>query len=439
MWAAKIAALRGHDVILYEKGAELGGQVLLAMKGAGRDEFGVIVRNERQQLQRLEVPVILETDVTVDLVRAQQPDAVVLATGSRPKACPVAGCDGPAVFNVWQVLSGEADLGERVLVIDNDGHHQGTATAEHLADLGKVVHIVTSEPVRRLRARPDAGPLPDPAAAPHQRRDLHARLRRHGGQGHGGHGLQRVLERVGHHRRLRQRRDGHGERRERRALLRAEGAGQRSSTGSATAWRLAAWTWPSTRATWSGSGCERAARGSEVDAEAVAAETGVLAVLEPPGDDGEDHGPPLLARAARLAGALRVACGGSPGRRLRRGRRAPGRGHRRRGARSRPAGRAVCRQRPRPPAGADARPRHGDQRGARLQRRHRARRRRALRQARVRRVAREARSRTRPAACTSPRCWPMAAPSGVADGADAPRPRRARPRRAGAGRGRSSP
>jgi len=144
MWAAKTAALRGHDVILYEKGAELGGQVLLAMKGAGRDEFGVIVRNERQQLQRLEVPVVLETDVTVDLVRAQQPDAVVLATGSRPKACPVAGCDGPAVFNVWRVLSGEAELGERVLVIDNDGHHQGTATAEHLADLGKVVHIITS-------------------------------------------------------------------------------------------------------------------------------------------------------------------------------------------------------------------------------------------------------------------------------------------------------
>ena len=60
MWAAKIAALRGHDVTLYEKGDDLGGQVNLAMKGAGRDEFGVIVRNERQQLERLEVPVVLE-------------------------------------------------------------------------------------------------------------------------------------------------------------------------------------------------------------------------------------------------------------------------------------------------------------------------------------------------------------------------------------------
>ena len=143
MWAAKIAALRGHDVTLYEKAGTLGGQVNLAMKGAGRDEFGVIVRNERQQLERLEVPVVLGQEVTAEFVLAQDPDAVIVATGSRPKSHPVAGADGPRVYNVWQVLSGEADLGERVLFLDDDGHHQGTATAELLADLGKIVHIVT--------------------------------------------------------------------------------------------------------------------------------------------------------------------------------------------------------------------------------------------------------------------------------------------------------
>ncbi len=144
MWAAKIAALRGHSVVLYEKSEELGGQVLLAAKGAGRDEFGAIVRNERNQLVRLRVPVELRVEVTSDLILVQQPDAVIVATGSRPKACPVAGADGSRVFNVWQVLSSEAELGERVLLIDYDGHHQATATAEYLADLGKTVHIVTS-------------------------------------------------------------------------------------------------------------------------------------------------------------------------------------------------------------------------------------------------------------------------------------------------------
>ena len=144
MWAAKIATLRGHDVTLYEKGDELGGQVLLAAKGAGRDEFGVLARNERKQLAELEVPVEYGAEVTAEFVLERQPDAVIVATGSRPKACPVGGADGPDVFNVWQVLGDEVELGQKVLFIDYDGHHQATATAEFLAELGKTVHMVTS-------------------------------------------------------------------------------------------------------------------------------------------------------------------------------------------------------------------------------------------------------------------------------------------------------
>ena len=143
MWGAKIAARRGHEVTLYEKESALGGQVNLARKGAGRDEFGVIVRNERQQLESLGVPVVLGHEVTAEFVLAQAPDAVIVATGSQPKARPVAGADRSRVYNVWQVLSGDADLGDQVLFVDDDGHHQGTATAEYLADLGKTVHVVT--------------------------------------------------------------------------------------------------------------------------------------------------------------------------------------------------------------------------------------------------------------------------------------------------------
>jgi mycofactocin system FadH/OYE family oxidoreductase 2 len=144
MWAAKIATLRGHEVTLFERGDELGGQVLLAAKGAGRDEFGVLARNERKQLARLEVPVEYGVDVSAEFVLERGPDAVIVATGSRPKVSPVGGADGPDVFNVWQVLTGEAELGQRVLLIDYDGHHQATATAEFLAELGKEVHVVTS-------------------------------------------------------------------------------------------------------------------------------------------------------------------------------------------------------------------------------------------------------------------------------------------------------
>lgn len=144
MWAAKIAAMRGHDVTLYEKESALGGQVAIAMKGAGREEFGAIIRNERNQLNVLGVPVVLGQVVTPDFVLGHAPDAVIVATGSSPKKPAIPGGDGPRVFTVWQVLKGEAEPGERVLFIDDDGGHQATSTIEYLADLGKFVHVVTT-------------------------------------------------------------------------------------------------------------------------------------------------------------------------------------------------------------------------------------------------------------------------------------------------------
>jgi mycofactocin system FadH/OYE family oxidoreductase 2 len=144
MWAAKMAGRRGHDVTLMERGEALGGQVVTAMKGAGRDEFGVIIRNEKEQVDKAGVRVEFGTEATAEKILAAKPDAVVVATGSLPKIHPVGGADGPAVFNVWQVLNGEADLGEKVCLIDYDGHHRATATAEYLAIQGKTVHIITS-------------------------------------------------------------------------------------------------------------------------------------------------------------------------------------------------------------------------------------------------------------------------------------------------------
>jgi mycofactocin system FadH/OYE family oxidoreductase 2 len=144
MWAAKMAGRRGHDVTLYDRNDTLGGQALTAMKGAGRDEFGVIVRNEKEQVDKAGVKVELNTEVTAATVLGAKADAVIIATGSKPKAFPVGGADGPGVCNVWQVLNGEAELGQKVCLIDYDGHHRATATAEFLANLGKTVHIITS-------------------------------------------------------------------------------------------------------------------------------------------------------------------------------------------------------------------------------------------------------------------------------------------------------
>ncbi|MCR4394497.1 MAG: mycofactocin system FadH/OYE family oxidoreductase 2, partial [Dehalococcoidales bacterium] len=142
MKAAEVAARRGHQVTLYEKSTRLGGQINIAMLGAGRVEIGNVIRNAENQLKKLPVKIVLNKEVTPEFILSQNPDVVIIATGSVPLERPVPGADNPSIFNVWQVLKNEVDVGNKVLLVDYDGHHQATATAEFLADRGKKVHMV---------------------------------------------------------------------------------------------------------------------------------------------------------------------------------------------------------------------------------------------------------------------------------------------------------
>ncbi|UCD71869.1 MAG: mycofactocin system FadH/OYE family oxidoreductase 2 [Syntrophobacterales bacterium] len=144
MEAARVAAMRGHRVTLFEKEGELGGQINIAKKGEGRGEIGRIVTNLITHLKRLKVKIEMGVEVTEELVRTINPEVVIVATGSIPRGNPLPGrYSRSQVFNVWQVLKGEAEIGERVLLIDGDGHHKATSTAELLADHGRKVDIIT--------------------------------------------------------------------------------------------------------------------------------------------------------------------------------------------------------------------------------------------------------------------------------------------------------
>ena len=144
MEAARVAALRGHQVTLYEKEPELGGQINIAKKGAGRENIGLIVTNLMVQLKKWAVRIESGIEVTEEFVIKNHPDIAIIATGSLPKEYPFPGqYSSTQVLNVWQVLKGGAEIGERVLLIDGDGHHKATSTAEFLADHGKKVDIIT--------------------------------------------------------------------------------------------------------------------------------------------------------------------------------------------------------------------------------------------------------------------------------------------------------
>jgi len=147
MQAAKAAALRGYRVRLYEKQQELGGQVNLLVRVPNRVEFGDVSRNLQREILEAGVEVRLGVEVTAELVEREQPDAVIIATGSLPGLPTVPGTDLPHVATVWQVLQGEknAQPGEHVLVYDQVGFHQATSVAELLAERGCIVEVVTPQ------------------------------------------------------------------------------------------------------------------------------------------------------------------------------------------------------------------------------------------------------------------------------------------------------
>ncbi|MBT3310498.1 MAG: FAD-dependent oxidoreductase [Desulfobacteraceae bacterium] len=155
--AAKIAALRGHKVSLYEKRDQFGGQVRFAAKGAGRGELEGIIRHLSIQVEKMNIETHLDTEVTPEMVKESNPDAVIVATGSIPRRKsftgipsfdpdiqdPV-GSEQSNVLTSLDLLENEAETGRKVIVADDgEGNWKAVSIAELLFDRGKDVELVT--------------------------------------------------------------------------------------------------------------------------------------------------------------------------------------------------------------------------------------------------------------------------------------------------------
>ena len=143
MEAARIAAERGHEVLLFERGARLGGQVNLVMRTPARDNFEEIILFFERQLAKIGVDVRLRTEAGVDDILSEGPDAVVVATGSSAYRPEVIGNDKRHVLTAREVIQGNAEIGENVLVVDTLGRAEAPTVAELVADMGRKVEIVT--------------------------------------------------------------------------------------------------------------------------------------------------------------------------------------------------------------------------------------------------------------------------------------------------------
>jgi 2,4-dienoyl-CoA reductase-like NADH-dependent reductase (Old Yellow Enzyme family)/thioredoxin reductase len=135
--AARVAAERGHDVVLCERVEALGGLTRLASALPGRDGWRVFVDDAARRIDRSAVEVRLETDVDETLIAELEPDAVVFATGALPAPAPIPGA---RVTDPVSLLSGDPPTVGRAVVVG--GSTLALGIAEWLADHGLEVVVV---------------------------------------------------------------------------------------------------------------------------------------------------------------------------------------------------------------------------------------------------------------------------------------------------------
>jgi 2,4-dienoyl-CoA reductase-like NADH-dependent reductase (Old Yellow Enzyme family) len=153
MEAARVAALRGHKVVLAEAGPTLGGQLKLAAKAPARRGIFDIAAWQEQEIYRHGVDVRLSTYMDVEDVIGEGADAVILATGSTPRmdglqisnpAEPIEGFERPNVLSSHDLfLNPPRTGGGNALVIDDAGHYEGISAADQLIALGFSVTFIT--------------------------------------------------------------------------------------------------------------------------------------------------------------------------------------------------------------------------------------------------------------------------------------------------------
>jgi 2,4-dienoyl-CoA reductase (NADPH2) len=139
-----VARLRGHRVLVFEQGRDLGGQTLIARLAPGRQDFDGACRYSAAQCRKLGVEIRTGVRADAESVLQESPDVAVLATGARALAPDLPGSAGRAL-SAWDVRAGREVPGARVLVIDEEYGHQAPSAAEYLLDRGHEVAIATSE------------------------------------------------------------------------------------------------------------------------------------------------------------------------------------------------------------------------------------------------------------------------------------------------------
>ncbi len=134
--AAYRAAEAGHQVSLYDKEEDIGGQLWIAGTPPHKQEIWELIRFYDTMLDKYEVEVSLGIEVDIDFIKNEKPDHVILAEGAEPMLPPIKGMEGGKVISAWDVLREDPPLGRRIAIIG--GGAVGLETAQFLATKGTI-------------------------------------------------------------------------------------------------------------------------------------------------------------------------------------------------------------------------------------------------------------------------------------------------------------
>ncbi len=139
--AAMLFKIRGHEVSLFEKESELGGQWGIASRLPGKQGYSSIIYHLKSILDKLQVQVTLNCEITKEQVNSLKPDIAIVATGATPISLDIPGSKGDNVVQANDIIRGKAEARGKIAVIG--GSILGMETAVMLAEQGKEVILVS--------------------------------------------------------------------------------------------------------------------------------------------------------------------------------------------------------------------------------------------------------------------------------------------------------
>ena len=144
--AARIAAERGHEVIVFEAAPDPGGQIRLCAKSARRKDMMGIIDWRMQQCIKKNVKFNFNIIAEAQDVINENPDTIIIATGGMPNLeLFETKKDLENVFTSWDIISGDVKLAENILIYDEAGDHTAMQSAEIAIEKGSTVEFMTPD------------------------------------------------------------------------------------------------------------------------------------------------------------------------------------------------------------------------------------------------------------------------------------------------------